>query len=94
MPRRLRMAQTLDGASQVPMVASSPWNLRYPHVALSLASRKDNLDSAGGNAWSTGAVGIGPPAPDEIPMPAKERLGLDEEPSLAMTVKKPIQSSE
>ena len=52
---------------------------------------KDNLHGAGGKAWSTGAVGIGPPAPDEVPMPAQQRLGLDEEPSLVPTAEEPTQ---
>ena len=40
MPWRRRMAQTLDGASPMPIVASSPWILRYPQVGFSLASRR------------------------------------------------------
>ncbi len=40
MPWRRRIAQTLDGASLIPIVATSPWILRYPQVGLSLAMRR------------------------------------------------------
>lgn len=40
MPWRRRMAQTLDGASRIPIVASSPWIRRYPQVEFSLANRR------------------------------------------------------
>jgi hypothetical protein len=43
----------------------------------------DDLDRARGKAWSTWAVGIGSSSPQEIPMPAEQCLGLDEETSLA-----------
>jgi hypothetical protein len=37
---RRRMAQTLEGASTTPDLASSPWILRYPQVGFSRASRR------------------------------------------------------
>lgn len=37
---------------------------------------QDDLDRAGGNARSPRAVGIGPPAPDHVPMPTEQGLGL------------------
>ena len=40
MPWRRRTAQTLDGASRMPIVASSPWILRYP--------TRDSLSPTGG----------------------------------------------
>jgi len=42
-PWRRKIAQTLDGASSMPMVASSPWIRRYPQVGFSLARRRTIL---------------------------------------------------
>ena len=40
MPWRRRTAQTLEGTRRSPIVASSPWILRYPQVGFSLANRR------------------------------------------------------
>ena len=42
---------------------------------------EDELDGADRNARSSQAVGVGPPTPDQVPMPAEQGLGLDEETS-------------
>ena len=40
MPWRRRIAHTLEGASLTPIVASSPWIRRYPHIGFSFARRR------------------------------------------------------
>ena len=55
---------------------------------------EDDRNGAGGDARSTWAVGIGPFPPDQVPVPAKQGLGLDEEPASAPTIKQPTQSGE
>jgi hypothetical protein len=42
---------------------------------------KDDRHRAGGDARSTRAAGIGPFPPDQVPVPAEQGLGLQEEPS-------------
>ena len=68
-----------------PAVAPGGVLPRQPH---------DDLDGAGGNARSTCPVGVGPPPTDQVPVPAKEGLGLDEEPAWLPTVKEPTERSE
>lgn len=55
---------------------------------------EDDLDRSGGNARSAWAVGIGPSVPDEVSMPAEQRLGLDEQPFLSTRAKEPTQPGE
>ena len=40
---RRRIVHTLEGARRIPIVASSPWILRYPQVGFSLANRRTIL---------------------------------------------------
>jgi hypothetical protein len=55
---------------------------------------QDYLDGAGGHARSTRTTGIGPSAPNQVPMPAKQGLGLDEEPPEAPAAKEAAQPGE
>ena len=55
---------------------------------------QDDRNGASGDAWSTWVVGVGPLAPDEVPMPPKQGLGLDEESPQAPVAKVTTQSGE
>ena len=55
---------------------------------------QDDLDGSGGNARSPRAVGIGPATAHQVPVPAKEGVGLDEESSDVPPVKEPAQAGE
>jgi hypothetical protein len=78
----------------MPMVANSPWILRYPQVGFSFANRRTILHGAGRNARSTWTGLIRPSAPDQVSMPAQKRLRLDEEPSQTPTAQEPTQTGE
>jgi hypothetical protein len=53
-PCRRKMAHTLEGASRTPMVASSPWIRRYPHVGFSLVRRRTTETVPVGSAGRPG----------------------------------------
>jgi hypothetical protein len=55
---------------------------------------QDDPDGADGNPRSPRAQSRGPSPPDEVPVPAEQGLGLDEEPSLLPAAKEPPQPSE
>ena len=55
---------------------------------------EDDIDGAGGDARSPGAVGIGPSASDEVTVPTEQGLGLHEEPLSVPPIKESAQSGE
>jgi hypothetical protein len=55
---------------------------------------KDDCDSAGRDARSTGAVGVNPFSTDQVPVPPEQGLGFDEEPHAAAPIKEPTQPGE
>ena len=55
---------------------------------------EDDRHRAGGDARSTWAVGIDPFPSDQVPVPADQSLGLDEEPSATAPFKEPTQPGE
>ena len=55
---------------------------------------EDDRHRASRNARSTWAVGIDPFPSDQVPVPAEQSLGLDEEPSSTAPIKQPTQSGE
>ncbi len=55
---------------------------------------KDDCHGAGGDARSTWAVRIDPFPSDQVPVPAEQGLGLDEEPPATAPIKEPTQPGE
>jgi len=82
MPWRRRIAHTLEGPSQSPVVASSPWIRRYLLIGFSFAYP------------AKPAVRVGPLPSHQISMPSQQGLELDKEPPSASRRQEPAQSSE
>jgi hypothetical protein len=55
---------------------------------------EDDIDGAGGDARSPGAVGIAPSASDEVTVPTEQGFGLHEEPPSVPQIKESAQSGE
>ncbi len=94
MPCRCRISQTLDGSQDHahpgeltvdPAIAPGGVLLGQPH---------DDGNGAGRDARSTRAVGVGPAATDQVPVPAEQGLGLDEEPASVPTIEEATQPGE
>ncbi len=83
MPLVLRISQTVDAATLTPSPASSPWILRYPHPGFSRASRRTRavMFPAGHRPASPAPLGSGgPAAPDDVAVPAQDRVRGDQQP--------------
>ena len=60
-----------------------------------LGESEDEGDGARGDRWpARAAMRVGPPPADEIPVPAKQRVGLDEEVSASVPGEQPCQPGE
>ena len=94
MPCRWRMAHTLEGAKD----NTHPGELTLdPPVApggVLSGQSQDDRNGARRDARSTWAVGVGPFAPDQVPVPPEQGLGLHEEPSLTPTIEQSAQTSQ
>ena len=83
MPAFLRICQTMAGATVMPSPASSPWIRRYPQDPFSRASRSVTDRTLRCVAGAPGAASSRParlPAADDVPLPAQDRAGSDDQP--------------
>jgi len=88
-PAALRISQTVDAATLIPSVSSSPWILLYPHVLFSRARRSTSarIDrTVGGRPGRLGREIGGVSFRDQVAVPAQDGLGAYEQPDVAQEV--------
>ena len=85
-PLVVRISHTVDAATLTPRPASSPWILRYPHPGFSLASRRTRalmLRRVAGRPVLPRLGSGGPAAPDDVAVPAQDRVRGDQQEPVA-----------
>jgi hypothetical protein len=80
MPLALGISHTVDAATLTPRPASSPWILRYPHPALSRASRRTRALMFRRVAGRPVLPRMDLAAADDVAVPAHDRVRRDEQP--------------
>ena len=82
-PAFFRISHAVDAATFTPRPASSPWILWYPRPGFSRASRRTRalMVRAGRRPAGPAALGSdGLAAPDDVAVPAHDRVGGDQQP--------------
>ncbi len=85
------MAQTLEGAKATPIPGKFTVDPSVAPGGVLPGQSEDDRHRASRNARSTWTVGIDPFPSVQVPVPAEQGLGLDEEPPTTPSIKEPTQ---